>query len=220
MSLNHTIRLINDDYKNALADLILNHYEADVILTKLNKTYFANNEITTENMKELGVLFSGIMNNQSSIYTIVTSNLLGDVMVGFKEAGLTIRNVLTIPTINDYNCNYMKNRKSYDENKTMYVVYATKGSCYFRTLNYTRLVDENGSCVYPAMWSWFKGTEIQAYENILKISSEHREEVFDPFMNVGDVGEAAINADRHYTGVEPDGAIFRFAKDRLDHVGE
>ena len=37
MSLNHTIRLINDDYKSALADLRLNHYEADVILTKLNK---------------------------------------------------------------------------------------------------------------------------------------------------------------------------------------
>lgn len=221
MSLNHTIRLINDDYKSALADLILNHYEADVILTKLNKIYFDKKEITESNMKELGCLFSSILNNQGSIYTFVQSDMLGEVLVGFKAAGLRIRNVLTIPILlsNECQCSVC-NRKSYDENKILYAVYATKSCLLNRVLNYTDIIDSKGSCKYPACWSWFKGTEIQAYETILKISSDHRDEVFDPFMFAGDVGVAAINADRHFTGCESDGARYREVKDRLDHVGE
>ena len=221
MSLNHTIRLINDDYKSALADLILNHYEADVILTKLNKIYFDGKEITESNMKELGCLFSGILNNQGSIYTFVQSDMLGEVLIGFKAAGLRIRNVLTIPILllDECQCRVC-NRKSYDENKILYAVYATKSCLLNRVLNYTDIIDPKGSCKYPACWTWFKGTEIQAYETILKISSDHRDEVFDPFMFAGDVGVAAINADRHFTGCESDGARYREIKDRLDHVGE
>ena len=221
MSLNHTIRLINDDYKSALADLILNHYEADVILTKLNKIYFDEKEITESNMKGLGCLFSSILNNQGSIYTFVQSDMLGEVLVGFKAAGLRIRNVLTIPILlpNECQCSVC-NRKSYDENKILYAVYATKSCLLNRVLNYTDIIDSKGGCKYPACWSWFKGTEIQAYETILKISSDHRDEVFDPFMFAGDVGVAAINADRHFTGCESDGARYREVKDRLDHVGE
>lgn len=221
MSLNHTIRLINDDYKSALADLILNHYEADVILTKLNKIYFDEKDITEENMKELGGLFQGIMNNQSSIYVFSASNTLGAVLTGFKNSGLVIRNILTIPILlADECCCKVCNRKAYDENKTLYAVYATKNCCFNRVLNYTDIIDPKGSCKYPACWTWFKGTDIQAYETILKISSDHREEVFDPFMFNGDIGEAVINADRHFTGCESDGARYREIKDRLDHVGE
>lgn len=220
MSLNHTIRLINDDYRSAIAELVANHYEAKVILTKLNKTYFKDNIITTEEIKEFGELMAQVMNNLSSLYCVLPSNLLGEVLIGLKQAGLTIKNVLTIPVINDYcqGCN-IKNRTSYDENKTMYAVFATKG-CGNRKLTYSTMIDPKGSCVYPACFTWFKGSDIQAYETLLKISSDHRDEVLDPFMNTGDIGEAAINADRHFTGIEPDGGIFRAVSDRLDHVGE
>lgn len=221
MSLNHTIRLINDNFKSAIADLILNHYEADIILTKLNKLYFDEKDITENNMRELGSLLVGVMNKQSSLYAVVSSNRLGEVVSGFKSVGLEIRNILTIPILVENECLcYICNRKSYDESKTLYVVYATQCGCFHRILNYTDLIDKNTSCKYPACWTWFKGNELQAYETILKISSDHRDEVFDPFMFNGMIGEAAINADRHFTGIEPDGARFREISDYLDRTGE
>lgn len=219
MSLNHTIRVFDYDYRDLLPSLVERHYEATIILTKLNKVYF-DNEITVDKIKDFGTDMMSIMNNYSSLYCIISSNYIGEVSIGLKEAGLTVRNILTIPVNNDYlPCCNIKNRTYYDENKTMYVVFATKG-CSSRKLNFTRFVDVKGSCVYPANWNWFIGSEIEACEVILKISSDHRDEVFDPFMNNGDIGVATIKADRHYTGTEPDGAKYRAARTRLDEQGE
>lgn len=219
MSLHHTIRLYDYDYTYLVPRLAEQHYEPTIIMTRINKLYF-DKEITIDKMKTFGEYMLMIMNHYSSLYCIITSDLIGEVSIGLKEAGLCVRNVLSIPVITNHcPCCDIKNRTSYDENKTMTVVFATKG-CTARPLNYTKIIDEKGSCVYPANWSWFKGTEMDAMKTMLNISSHHRDEVFDPFMYDGDTGVAAIETDRHYLGTEPDGARFRAIQERLDKLGE
>lgn len=220
MSLNHTIRLYNYDYKTAIDKLAAEYYEPVVILTKINKPYFGEEGITVGTMKEFGSEMLKIMNHYTGFYCATTTNYIVDVVQGFKEAGLNVRNILSIPVTNDYAKGFcIRNRTSYDENKTFYVVYSTKG-CHGRNLNYTKIVNTEGSCEYSAIWNWFKGSEIDAYKTIIRLSSDHRDEVFDPFMNNGDTGVAAIETDRHYTGVEEDGAKYRAIHTRLDCHGE
>lgn len=220
MSLNHTIRLYNYDYKTAITKLAEKHYEPVVIITKINKLYFGDEGITSATMCEFGSYMLKIMNHYTGFYCATTTNYLADVIQGFKEAGLVVRNILSIPVTNDYAKGVcIRNRAYYDENKTLYVVYSTKG-CHGCNLNYTRIANAEGSCEYSAIWSWFKGSEIDAYKTMIRLSSDHRDEVFDPLMNNGDTGVAAIEADRHYTGIEEDGAKYKATYVRLDCLGE
>lgn len=218
--LNHTIRLSDYDYRAILDKLVKEHYEPVIIMAKLNKIYFGDEGITVETMKAFGEDMCKLMNHHSCFYCITTSKYLGETIQGFKEAGLDVKNVLTIPVTNDYGKGHcIRNRTRYDENKTMYVVYSTK-CCHGRQLNYTNIAGGECTCNYSANWSWFKGSEIEAYRTMMRISSEHRDEVFDPFMFNGDIGVAAIRTDRHYFGTEPDGGRFRAIKERLDCLGE
>lgn len=220
MSLNHTIRLYNYTYKQAIPELAKKHYEPVVILTKVNKLYFGDEGITTATMRDFASELTKIMSHYTGFYCATTSNYLGDIIQGFKEAGLNVRNILTIPIINDYAKGVcIRNRTSYDENRTLYVVYSTKG-CHGRNLNYTRIANAEGSCEYSSVWTWFKGTEIDAYKTMIRISSDHRDEVFDPFMWTGDRGIAAIKTDRHFCGLEEDCAKFKAIEMRLDCLGE
>lgn len=218
--LNHTIRIYDYDYRDVLQKLVQKHYEPTIILTKLNKNYFGEEGITVDTMKQFGTDMKQLMNHYSCMYCVMTSNYLGEVIQGFKEAELFVRNVLTITVTENYCKGCMiKNRTRYDENKVLYAVYVTKG-CHGRNLNYTKLTNVEGSCEYSAMWSWFIGSEKDAYKTMIRISSDHRDEVFDPFMNNGIIGVAAIETDRHFTGMEPDGAKFRHCKAILDVHGE
>ena len=70
MSLNHTIRLYNYDYKTAIDKLAAKHYEPVIILTKINKLYFGDEGITVGTMKELGSEMLKIMNH----YTLLLLN--------------------------------------------------------------------------------------------------------------------------------------------------
>ena len=219
--LNHTIRLFDYDYRDILDKLVRKHYEPVIILTKLNKNYFDDKTISVENIKQFGIDMQKIMNHHTCMYCIVPNNKIGEVTVGLKESGMNVRNVLTIPVTTNYCKGHnIPNRKSYNENQLMYAVYATKCGCG-RNLNYSKL---SGcpccTCDHSAMWSWFKGNEIDAMKTMIRLSSDHRDEVFDPFMGNGDTGVAAIRTDRHYFGTEPDGGKFRATKDRLDCLGE
>lgn len=217
MSLNHSINLINDDYMSALLELNKKHYEPGLILVKLNPIYF-NNKITEDDIKGLGGYLSELMNSRTSLYVITTVPNIAKVINGLEAVCLKINNVLTIPVIDDTQCKCtLCNKKYYDETNLRYVIFASK-PCFNRVLTASK---ETNTCVYSADWStWFKGTEMQMYETLIKLSTEHREGVLDPFMNTGDIGEAAINSDRHYTGIEPNGLFYRTAIDRLDYVGE
>lgn len=222
MSLHHTIRIFDYDYRGILDKLVQKHYEPVIILTKLSNVYFDDKTISVENVKQFGLDMQKIMGHYTCMYCIVPQNRIGEATMGLKESGLNVRNLLTIPVTNDYCKGHnIKNRTSYTNNKLMYVIYATLCG-HGRNLNYTKL---NGhcpccTCEYSSLWDWFKGDEIEAMRTMIRLSSDHRDEVFDPFMGNGDTGVATIRTDRHYFGTEPDGAKFRATKDRLDCLGE
>ena len=77
------------------------------------------------------------------------------------------------------------------------------------------------NCKFSANWDWFKGsTIIDAYRMMMEISTDHSQVVLDPFMDAGDVGEAAILQDRDFIGIEISRARFDDTKARLDDLGE
>ena len=55
---------------------------------------------------------------------------------------------------------------------------------------------------------------------MMEISTDHSQVVLDPFMDAGDVGEAAILQDRDFIGIEISRARFDDTKARLDDLGE
>jgi DNA modification methylase len=55
---------------------------------------------------------------------------------------------------------------------------------------------------------------------MMKISTDHSQVVLDPFMDAGDVGEAAILQDRDFIGIEISRARFDDTERRLDDIGE
>ena len=87
-------------------------------------------------------------------------------------------------------------------------------------MNPTTHSEDTCNCKYSANWDWFKGTLIDAYRTMIKISTDHGQTILDPFMNFGDVGEAAILQDRHFIGIEVGRARLDDARRRLDDLGE
>jgi site-specific DNA-methyltransferase (adenine-specific)/modification methylase len=54
-------------------------------------------------------------------------------------------------------------------------------------------------------------------KKLIKIASNERDVVFDPFMGVGSSGIAALGLNRKYIGVEINDIYFKAAQDRIEH---
>ena len=57
-------------------------------------------------------------------------------------------------------------------------------------------------------------------EHIIKIASNEKGIVFDPFMGVGSTGVAALKNDRKFIGIEIDKAYYDAAEKRIDDYGQ
>jgi len=61
---------------------------------------------------------------------------------------------------------------------------------------------------------------VQLIERIIRASSEPGMLVLDPFFGSGATGEAALNLDRHYIGIEKDADYVKKARMRLELVAQ
>jgi DNA modification methylase len=59
---------------------------------------------------------------------------------------------------------------------------------------------------------------LKVLEHIIRLASNPKDVVFDPFMGVGSTGVAALRLDRQFIGIEIDASYFKAAKARLDEV--
>ena len=100
----------------------------------------------------------------------------------------------------------------------LFFVHADSHPRYFNPVEHESMYC---NCKFSANWDWFKGsTIIDAYRMMMEISTDHSQVVLDPFMDAGDVGEAAILQDRDFIGIEISRARFDDTKARLDDLGE
>jgi len=60
---------------------------------------------------------------------------------------------------------------------------------------------------------------LKVLEHIIRLASNPKDIVFDPFMGVGSTGVAALRLDRQFIGIEIDASYFDAAKIRLDTAG-
>jgi hypothetical protein len=213
MTLDHTVRLFNTTINEAFAELKEHHVQPDCIITHINNNCFGG-EITIEKMRDLGERFKDVLIGQGHIYLYIDDiQDLGIVMVGMQEAGLTFKNILTIPytdKIVQAGCNTRK----YFDGAVKRVLYFTKYEGHF--LNHTKLfIKIKATSMHPAVWNWFKGTISDSYKNIMQISTQHADTILDPFMLTDAIGKATVEADRHYIGINP-GKNFNDIKHSLE----
>lgn len=59
---------------------------------------------------------------------------------------------------------------------------------------------------------------VKVLQHIIKIASNEKDVIFDPFMGVGSTGEAALKLGREFIGIEIDEKYFNAAKNRLESL--
>jgi hypothetical protein len=193
--LNHTVRLINKELHEAIAELKSEHVEPDCVITHINKDRF-DGEITIDKIKDFGELMYDILVGQGHIYLFIDDDEdLGKVFVGMQEAGLNFKNILTIPIVEE-----MDDFTAYLNKKKICIT--------------MKVVD-----IDSAYWAWFNGTLLDSYRILMQLSTEHAEIILDPYLREGDIGEVAIKADRHYIGITNERNFFDIER-RLDLIQE
>ena len=60
---------------------------------------------------------------------------------------------------------------------------------------------------------------VELLKHLIKIASNEKDIVFDPFMGVGSVGVAALELKRKFIGIELDNEYFKATKRRFDRLG-
>ena len=59
---------------------------------------------------------------------------------------------------------------------------------------------------------------IRVLSHLIKLATNPGDRVFDPFMGVGSTGVAALQLNRHFTGIEIDSLYFEAAQQRIEAV--
>ena len=221
MSLNHSVELINSDYKTALNELVTKGTKVDCVIMNPVVGSILKGDLAS-NIEELAKLLVQVTYNNTHLFCVVHEKNITDILNGMTQGGYTLRDILTIPIVPEnlpaVYCT-LPNRRYFENKGTVQVLHMTVGSG--SKLRVTDLVNGENSAIYPANWSsWFKGTLIDAYKTMMEISTDHSDIVLDPFMFTGSIGVACIQQDRKYIGIEESGHFYRQAKLSLDIVGE
>lgn len=59
---------------------------------------------------------------------------------------------------------------------------------------------------------------VKLLEHIIKIASNERDVIFDPFMGVGSTGVAVLKNNRKFIGIEIEQEYFEAAKKRVESI--
>lgn len=209
----HTVRLIND---NALDGMEQIDTLVDCVLTVFNRDYFYDDTLE-ETLTNVACKMHHLLTGDGVVYIKVKVPDIPLISYVFTKCGFTLKNIITIPLLGGkVPCHPSK---YIDDNIEYFLFFHKSDKCY-RYLNPVEH-DSNGcNCQFSANWSWFTGSMSDVYRTILKISTRHSEVILDPFMDAGDIGEAAILQDRNFIGIEISRARFDDTKRRLEELGE
>ena len=215
--MNHTVRLINANAIDGIQEVIGANQWVDCIITNFNMDYFYEDTLD-ETFNNVVCNMKAVLACDGSIYIGVKVSDIPFVSNVFKKCGFILKNILTIPLNNSKTpC---RPTKYIDEDLKyfLFFVHADSHPRYFNPVEHESMYC---NCKFSANWDWFKGsTIIDAYRMMMEISTDHSQVVLDPFMDAGDVGEAAILQDRDFIGIEISRARFDDTKARLDDLGE
>lgn len=213
---NHTVQLINANAVDGICSLILKNIWVDSVITKFNMDYFYEDTVS-DTLKNVAAHLKAILVSDGTIYVELEVKYIPLVSHIFEEAGFCLRNILTVSkTVEKVPCHP---KKYIDENLT-YILFFTHKEYPSRFMNPVEHNEKGCNCKFSANWSWFSGTSIDMYREMMKISTNHGQSILDPFMDAGDVGVAAILQDRNFFGIEISKARFDDAKRRLQELGE
>lgn len=172
------------------------------------------------------------------LYCFVDPEYSPEFILGFRKAGFKIRNLLTIPRSVKGNGG---NRIFQQQNE--FCIFATFGDkSVGRNFSETKILKP--SEVYlkdkrykpkewlyrlPDHWHWTKASEhnsnnklhptqknVNCIMDMISISTEEDEIVFDPFMGSGTTGVACIETKRNFIGVELNEKYFDIAQERIN----
>lgn len=215
--MNHTIRLINANAVDGMNQIIQANQWVDCIITNFNMDYFYEDQVNCT-LKNVAQHMKAVLTSDGCIYIGIKVSDIPLVSHVFEKCGFTLKNIITIPLLGaEIPC---RPTKYVDENLKyfLFFVHSDHHPRYFNPVEHESIYC---NCKFSANWDWFEGaTVIDAYRAMMEISTDHSQVVLDPFMDAGDVGEAAILQDRDFIGIEISRARFDDTERRLDDLGE
>ncbi len=174
------------------------------------------------------------------LYCFVDPEYSAEFIMGFRNAGFKIRNMLTIPRgIPGNGGNRIFQQQS------EFCIFATLGKKNVgRNFNETEILKPSEGYLkdkrykpkewlyrLPDHWHWTKASEHNAHnklhptqknvscmEDMINISTNEGDIVFDPFMGSGSTGVAAMNRGREFIGSEISDTYFEIAKSRIEEA--
>lgn len=213
---NHTVQLINANALDGIHTVIDRGINVDCIITRFNRDYFYE-ETIKDTLKDVAEHLCYVLIDDGTAYVEVSLKYVPLVLEVFNSAGFNLLNILTIPKECDKKpCH----PKKYVDDDLNYVLFFSKQCCVPRYINPVMHNEKSCNCQISANWSWFSGINIDAYREMMKISTDHGQTILDPFMDNGDVGVAAILQDRNFIGIEISKARFDDTQRRLAELGE
>lgn len=164
---------------------------------------YQNNIKPSEWMKPL----YDCLRNNSHAYIFTNALNLEAMLNEVRTAGFKLHNVLVWEK---NNCTpsqfYMKNCE--------YVLFLRKGKAkYIKNIGESKTVHKFNNIIGNKLHPTEKPIEL--LEFYIKNSSDIGNIVFDPFMGSGSTGEACLNLDRNFIGIEKDKHYFDIAKERI-----
>lgn len=215
--MNHTIRLINANAVDGMQQVIQSNQWVDCIITNFNMDYFYEEDVKCT-FKNVVCHMKAVLADNGCVYIGVKVSDIPFVTHVFEKCGFTLKNIITIPLLGaEIPC---RPTKYVDENLKyfLFFVHADHNPRYFNPVDHESIYC---NCKFSANWDWFKKDNIiDVYRMMMEISTDHSQVVLDPFMDAGDVGEAAILQDRDFIGIEISRARFDDTERRLDDIGE
>lgn len=217
---NHTVQLINNNAVDGIKEVIARNIWIDCIITKFDMGYFYEDTFK-DTLAEVAQNMSAVLASDGTIYIQTEFKYIPVISSVFENNYLKLQNILQIPSqyLKGKNC-VCGRMNCYYDNDVNYVLFFSQKCSSPRLLNPLNTDDKACGCKISSYWNWFSGSEIAAYRNMMKISTDHGNTVLDPFMNYGDTGVAAIRQDRNYIGIEVSAARYNDAKKRLQELGE
>ena len=174
------------------------------------------------------------------LYCFVDPEYSAEFIIGFRNAGFKIRNMLTIPRgIPGNGGNRIFQQQS------EFCIFATLGKKNVgRNFNETQILKPSETYLrdkryspkeflyrLPDHWHWTKASEHNAHnklhptqksvscmEYMVSLSSNEGDIIFDPFMGSGSTGVAAMNLNRNFMGCEVNEIYFEHCQRRIDEA--
>ena len=212
----HTVQLINANAVEGMRELIDRNVWVDSVITTFNMDYFYENKLN-ETLTNVANHIKAVLATDGTVYIRLKVEQIPLVSYIFECCGFKLNNIITVKTIKEDAC---CRPTKYIDNDLEYFLFFTQKCGNPRYMNPVKHDSDTCNCNFSANWTWFEGTLIDVYRMMMEISTDHSQIILDPFMDAGDVGEAAILQDRGFIGIEISKARFDDAERRLQELGE